>query len=90
MEGKAAMTADEEANIDWSLTTWKGSRLQQHREFQSLPLQRKLEIIEEFGALGRAFQVNRKSKSPPRTPEDSGSHSGMAIPEKPESGKTPT
>src|SRR5438045_7855771 len=26
------MTAEEEANIDWSLTTWKGSRLQQHRE----------------------------------------------------------
>jgi hypothetical protein len=59
------MTAEEEANIDWSLTTWKGSRLQQHREFYRLPLRRKLEIIEGFGELTRVFQEQRKRKSLP-------------------------
>ncbi len=34
--------------IDWSLTTWKGSRLQQHRAFYALPLRHKLEIIGEM------------------------------------------
>ncbi|HEY4257146.1 MAG TPA: hypothetical protein VGM66_08040 [Candidatus Udaeobacter sp.] len=59
------MTAEEEANIDWSLTTWKGSRLQQHREFYRLPLRRKLEIIEGFGELARVFQEQRKRKNLP-------------------------
>jgi len=35
------MTGKEEPNIDWSLTTWKGSRLQQHllawRKSRGLP-----------------------------------------------------
>ena len=45
------MTAEEQANIDWSLTTWKGSRLQQHREFYALPLRQKLEDgrLEDYG-----------------------------------------
>ena len=37
-----------EPNIDWSKTTWKGSRLQQHRKFHALPFARKLEIIEKL------------------------------------------
>ncbi|MGH7982234.1 MAG: hypothetical protein ACREFF_03700 [Candidatus Udaeobacter sp.] len=59
------MTAEEQANIDWGLTTWKGSRLQQHREFYRLPLRRKLEIIEGFGELARVFQEQRKRKNLP-------------------------
>jgi hypothetical protein len=59
------MTAQEESEIDWSLTTWKGSRLQQHREFLALPFRRKLEVIEELDDLGRRFQEWRKSRGLP-------------------------
>ena len=45
------MTVDGKKEVDWTLTTWKGSRLQQHREFAALPFRRKLEIIEEMAAL---------------------------------------
>lgn len=62
MEGKAVMTAEGDANIDWDLTTWKGSRLQQHREFLALPFRRKLETIEQLEDLGRAFQRRHKRK----------------------------
>jgi len=59
------MTGKEESNIDWALTTWKGSRLQQHREFYALPFRRKLEVIEELDALARQFQEHRKSQGLP-------------------------
>lgn len=38
----------EPETIDWSLTTWKGSRLRQHREFLALPFRRKMELLEEM------------------------------------------
>lgn len=44
------MTAHSDDPIDWSVTTWKGSRLQQHRAFYALPFARKLEIVEELSA----------------------------------------
>jgi hypothetical protein len=42
------MTAKPNDRIDWSLTTWKGSRLKQHREFYALSFARKLELIEDM------------------------------------------
>ena len=59
------MTAEEQANIHWSLTTWKGSRLQQHREFYALPLRQKLEIIDGFRDLARLFQGQRQRSNLP-------------------------
>jgi len=59
------MTNDEEPNIDWSLTTWKGSRLQQHREFHALPFRRKLEVVEELDDLALQFQRHRQSRGLP-------------------------
>lgn len=59
------MTGSDESNIDWSLTTWKGSRLRQHREFLSLPFRRKLEVIEELANLARSFQ---DAAEPPPAP----------------------
>ena len=59
------MTGKEEPDIDWSLTTWKGSRLQQHREFHALPFRRKLEVIEELDDLARQFQEHRKASGLP-------------------------
>jgi hypothetical protein len=59
------MTGNEESEIDWSLTTWKGSRLQQHREFYALPFRRKLEVIEEMGDLANKMLEWRKSRGLP-------------------------
>lgn len=49
------MTEKHERNINWSLTTWKGSRLQQHREFHALPFSQKLELVEEMGEMADEF-----------------------------------
>lgn len=44
--------------IDWSLTTWKGSRLRQHREFLALSFHRKMELLEE---MSQRFPKERES-----------------------------
>jgi hypothetical protein len=59
------MTAEEESKIDWNLCTWKGSRLQQHREFRALPFRRKLEVIEEMADHARETLEWRKSRGLP-------------------------
>lgn len=46
------MTPDE---VDWSVTTWQGNRLRQHREFLALPLRDKLRMIEQMAEVARAF-----------------------------------
>lgn len=56
------MTPDEEAQIDWSLTTWKGNRLQQHREFQALSFRQKLQVIEEMADFSRATMELRSKQ----------------------------
>ena len=66
------MTGDEESKIDWSLTTWKGSRLQQHREFLALPFRRKLEVIEEMNDYARAALEWRKSRGLPYIDPETG------------------
>jgi hypothetical protein len=60
------MTGKEEPNGDWSVTTWKGSRLEQHRAFYALPFRRKLEVVEELDDLARHFQELRKSRALPQ------------------------
>ncbi|MGB7839171.1 MAG: hypothetical protein WBL40_13775 [Terrimicrobiaceae bacterium] len=42
------LPANFDDSIDWSLCTWEGSRLSQHREYYALPFRRKLEINEEM------------------------------------------
>jgi hypothetical protein len=84
MEEKAVMTAEEKAKVDWSLTTWKGSRLQQHREFHALTFRRKLEIIEELGDLAREFQQQRKRQGLPYVSIETGELvSGAGVREEP-------
>lgn len=53
--------SDEE--IDWSLTTWKGNRRQQHRDFVALPFREKLWIIEHLGEVATAFADSRRMRS---------------------------
>ena len=88
------MTAEEESNVDWSLTTWKGSRLQQHREFHALPFRRKLEIIEELANLAREFQEQRKRDGLPYISIETGERVAGRVSEDPnasgeEKGKKP-
>jgi hypothetical protein len=59
------MTNDSESGIDWDLTTWKGSRLNQHREFLALPFRKKLEMIEDHCEWARKIIGWRKSKGLP-------------------------
>ena len=55
------MTGKPERGGNWSLATWKGSRLQQHREFHALPFSRKLELIEEMSDMASQFSSASKA-----------------------------
>ena len=65
------MTPPEEP-IDWNLTTWKGSRRQQHREFHALPFVRKLELVDEMGVFARRMLAERKRRGLPYIDPDTG------------------
>lgn len=60
------MTTKPKPEVDWSLTTWKGSRLQQHREFQALPFARKLEVMDDLQAGVESFKLAPSAKKPVR------------------------
>lgn len=51
--------------IDWSITTWEGNRLRQHREFRALPFREKMEVIEQLGEVGALFAERRRSRGMP-------------------------
>jgi len=57
------MTEKSEPACDWELTTWKGSRREQHRRFHALPFARKLEVIEEMGELAAQFGNKKAGQS---------------------------
>ncbi|MDQ6623769.1 MAG: hypothetical protein M3Y86_09855 [Verrucomicrobiota bacterium] len=59
------MTTPSDPEIDWSLTTWKGSRRKQHQEFHALPFSRKLEIIEEMNRVGLASMESLRERGLP-------------------------
>jgi hypothetical protein len=59
------MTEASDAEIDWQLTTWKGSRKRQHQEFHALPFSRKLEIIEEMNRHGLETMAQRRAAGLP-------------------------
>jgi hypothetical protein len=44
---------------NWTLTTWEGSRRQQHRDFLALSFRQKLEIIEQLGEVATFFTAWR-------------------------------
>lgn len=56
--------------IDWSLTTWEGSRRQQHLDFAALPFRRKLEVIEELAELAAIFAEARRDPGMPSIGND--------------------
>ena len=59
------MTTPDNARVDWSLTTWKGSRRRQHQEFWVIPFSRKLEIIEEMNRHALATIEERRRRGLP-------------------------
>lgn len=62
---ESAPEPDPGAGVDWSLTTWKGSRLEQHRAFLALPFRRKLELVEEMCDRVRFIAESRRRQGLP-------------------------
>ena len=53
---------EQQANdIDWSLTTWEGSRREQLRRWAALPLERVILAIEEMQELAEHFRQSRET-----------------------------
>ncbi|HEX7060951.1 MAG TPA: hypothetical protein VF200_03225 [Woeseiaceae bacterium] len=53
---------EDEANhdIDWSLTTWEGSRRAQMRHWMSLTLRERLKAVDEMDEVARHFEAMRR------------------------------
>jgi hypothetical protein len=51
--------------IDWSLTTWEGSRRAELRDWMKLTLTEKWNAVEEMGDHARATIESRKAKGLP-------------------------
>jgi len=63
---------EQQANdIDWSLTTWEGSRREQLRRWAALPLERVILAIEEMQDLAEHFRQMRESERFSTAPETS-------------------
>jgi hypothetical protein len=52
-----------EEGIDWSLTTWEGSRREQLRRWAELPLERAILALEEMETLSRQLQGTASTPS---------------------------
>ncbi|CAN5238265.1 hypothetical protein BH24PSE2_BH24PSE2_13620 [soil metagenome] len=50
-------------DIDWSVTTWEGSRREQLRRWAALPLERMVAAVEEMEEVLRFFDTKRKARS---------------------------
>lgn len=57
--------ASETDAIDWSLTTWEGSRREQLRRWAELSLREIIQAQEDMGELSERFAQTRNSKAPP-------------------------
>ena len=81
------MTAPSDPDIDWSLTTWKGSRRKQHEEFHAIPFSQKLEIIEEMNQHALATLDERRARGVPYIDPYTGERvSGVSVREEPSAG----
>jgi hypothetical protein len=59
-------------SVDWSVTTWEGNRLRQHREYLALPFRKKLEILEQLAET--AARLTRGGKSRGELSDSPGRH----------------
>jgi hypothetical protein len=78
------MTNPSDAEIDWNLASWKGSRRKQHQEYHALPFSRKLEIIEEMNQHARATLEERRARGLPYIDPYTGARvPGLVVREEP-------
>jgi hypothetical protein len=91
MENHPAMTGKPDPDINWELTTWKGSRLQQHREFHALPFARKLELVEEMCEMARQFGGKATAAQSPSVMRETPTacKSAASPPDQPDKPKSP-
>jgi hypothetical protein len=60
-----------EPPIDWSLTTWEGSRAEQLRRWQQLTLRQRFEAVDQMWALSRRLAAMRANNAaPPKSLND--------------------
>ena len=59
------MIAKSTTEIDWSATTWAGSRRHQHQEFYAMPFSEKLKVVEEICDLARTIARQRLERGEP-------------------------
>ncbi len=84
------MTEPIDPQLDWSLTTWKGSRRRQHQEFCAIPFSRKLEIIEEMNRNSLAMLEERRKRGLPYIDPYTGAVvAGMRVAEQPSDSPNP-
>jgi hypothetical protein len=57
--------SESEDEIDWSLTTWEGSRRAQLRDWMKLSLTEKWQAVEEMGDLARETIERRRRQGLP-------------------------
>ena len=70
--------------IDWSLTTWEGSRRAQLRDAMKLTLTEKWQAVEEMADWARATIASRRARGLPYVDPYSGEHiSGAVVREDP-------
>ncbi len=52
-----------EDQVDWSLTTWEGSRREKLRRWATLPLERVIAALEEMQELSEALSDSRTARA---------------------------
>ncbi|MDA1371302.1 MAG: hypothetical protein O2971_11160 [Proteobacteria bacterium] len=57
---------DADTEIDWSKTTWEGSRREQLRQWQKLSLRERLQTLDEMNRLSDRLAELRARGSDPR------------------------
>ena len=60
-EMKAKMNNDD-SNIDWSKTTWEGSRREQLRRWRKLTLRERLQAVEDMTDISQHFEEMRERR----------------------------
>jgi hypothetical protein len=58
---------DMEPKIDWTLTTWEGSRREQLRRWRALSLRDRFRAIEDMAEISQRLQEMRKQPKTGRT-----------------------
>jgi len=66
---KADPALPDDSSIDWSVCTYDGARLANHRQFAALPFAEKLRVIEDLNTVAlHFFEQCRRTGRPYRDP----------------------